>query len=238
VVSVAIAALTTVPFNAAAVYLPLFLQTVRGASVSGSGVQLAPLMVAMSVASIVTGRRVSVTGRYRTVLVVGLVLGAAGSVSLATIDAGTTTGTVMLMMVVLGFGFGMSSPVVNLTAQNAMPVEDLGAASSAMLTLRSLGGTLGIGVVGTILLTRLRSNIASIPAANDLDASSIASGPETIRALDEPLRSDVVAAMADAVGGALAIGVVISIVALLLAWLLPEHPLRDQASIQISESAV
>lgn len=236
-ISIVIAALTTVPFNAAVVYLPLFLQTVRGASVGGSGLQLAPLMVTMSVASIVAGRRVSNTGRYRALSFVGLTIAVAASVWLAMIHSGTSTFIVVAMMVVLGLGFGVISPVVNLAAQNAMPVADLGAASSALITFRSLGGTLGVGGVGSVILAELRDRVARLEGAASLDASAIVSGPESIEALGEPLRSGVTQAMSDAIAAGMVVGVPLAVVALVIAVWLPELPLRDHTVIEIADPA-
>jgi EmrB/QacA subfamily drug resistance transporter len=237
VLAIVVAALTTVPFNAAAVYLPLFLQTVHGASVSGSGLQLAPLMLSMSAASIVSGRMVSRTGRYRGLLLVGVTGGIVTSVWLSTIDATTGAFTIVLMMILLGLSFGTGAPALNVAAQNAMPVADLGAASSALITFRSLGATLGIGAVGSVLLSQLRSRIAALPGGSDLDPGTIASGPDTIAALDQPLRSEVVATMADSVAMAMAVGIPLMVLALLLVWFLPETPLRDQTVIEVRQDA-
>lgn len=235
--SILIAMFTTVPFNAAIVYLPLFLQTVHGASVSGSGLQLAPLMVMMSLASIATGRWVSATGRYKSLLLIGLVVGIANAMWLATIDASTTRVTVVAMMVVLGVSFGMASPIVNLTAQNAMPIADLGSASSAVITFRQLGATLGVASVGSVLLTQLRSGVVGLPGADGLDVEKIASGPDTIAALDEPLRSGVIGVMADSIASGLMLCIPLLVAALVVAIWLPELPLRDRTEIEIADVA-
>lgn len=235
--SMVIAALTTIPFNAAVVYLPLFLQVVDGASVSGSGLRLAPLMVMMSVGSIAAGRRVSKTGRYKLLLYVGLVLGVADVVGLAMLGTGTSTLTVVGLMLLLGLSFGITAPVVNLSAQNAMPLADLGAASSALITFRSLGATVGIAGVGTVLLSRLRSGIGALPGGSTLDVDAIASGPDTITRLAEPLRSGVIGAMADGVARGMAVCLPLVIVALIVAVWLPELPLRDHTEITIGGGA-
>ncbi|MFM2073030.1 MAG: hypothetical protein RLZZ623_3294 [Actinomycetota bacterium] len=233
VLAMLIGALTTVPFNAAAVYLPLFLQTVHGVGVSSSGLQLAPLMVMMSVGSIAAGRRVSATGRYKRLLQVGLVLAIVDTVWVATLDVGTHRWGVLLMMAVLGLSFGMTAPIVNLIAQNAMPVADLGAASSALITFRSLGATLGVAGVGSVLLSNLRSGIAALPNAAGLDATTIASGPDAIHRLPQPLQSDVIAVMAESVAAGFAICIPLVIVAFFLGVWMPEQPLRDSTAIEM-----
>jgi EmrB/QacA subfamily drug resistance transporter len=238
VLSMVIAALSTVPFNAAAVYLPLFLQTVDGASVSGSGIRLAPLMVMMSAGSIAAGRYVSSTGRYKRMLMVGLGLAIVNIVWMSSLDASTGRWVVVMMMVVLGASFGISAPVVNLTAQNAMPVAELGAASSALITFRSLGATLGVAGVGSVLLDRLRTGIAKLPDAQGLDVKTIASGPDTINRLSEPLRSNVISVMAHSIASGLAICIPLVIAAFVVALWLPEKPLRDRTEIEIDVTTV
>ena len=234
VMSMVIAALTSIPFQASIVYLPLFLQTVHDATVSGSGLQLAPLMVMMSVGSIWSGRRVSATGRYRAILLGGLVMFLLVTVWVATLGTTTTTLVVVAMMLSLGLAFGIVSPVVNVTAQNAMPVADLGAASSALMTFRALGATLGIAGVGSILLSRLRSGVAELPGSAGLDIGALASGPETIRGLDEPLKSGVIDAMSHAIATAMAVGVPLLAISLIAWYFLPELPLRDHTEIEVA----
>lgn len=233
VMSMVIAAITSIPFQASIVYLPLFLQTVHEASVSGSGLQLAPLMVMMSVGSIWAGRRVSATGLYRTMLLAGLVMFLLVTVWVSTLATGTSTLIVVLMMLSLGLAFGIVSPIVNVTAQNAMPVADLGAASSALMTFRSLGATLGIAGVGSILLTRLRSGVAALPGSDGLDIGALASGPDTIAALDEPLKSGVIDAMSHSIATAMSVGTPLLLIALVAWYFLPELPLRDETEITL-----
>ncbi len=237
VMSMVVAALTSVPFQASIVYLPLFMQTVNGSTVSGSGLRLAPLMVTMSVASILAGRRLSETGRYRRLMFGGLVMFLGVTMWLTTLGTSTSSFTIVLMMVALGLAFGIVAPVVNVAAQNAMPPADLGAASSALMTFRSLGATLGIAIVGSILSAQLRSGLAALPGTEGLDAGSLAAGPDTIRGLAEPLRTEVVAVMADSISTAMSIGVPLLVISLVAWYFLPELSLRDHTEIEISTTS-
>jgi EmrB/QacA subfamily drug resistance transporter len=229
VLSIALAALTTVVFQSAIIYLPLFLQTVNASSATRSGLLVAPLMASLAVASIFAGRRVSETGRYRVMLLVGMFGILATTFGLVRLDASTSQETVMLLMVVLGLAFGSASPIVNLSAQNAMPLPDLGAASSALMTLRTLGGTLGIAAVGTVVLSRLTSELVAIGAVG-VDGDQLATGPKAIAALAEPLRTEVVDAMARAIATGFWVCVPVAVLAVVLAWFLPEVPLRSYTS--------
>jgi EmrB/QacA subfamily drug resistance transporter len=238
VVAVALAGISVVSFNAAVVYLPLFLQTVRHSSATDSGLLVAPLMVSLAISSVVAGRFVSSTGRYKKALYLGLGSMVVAAVGLTvTLDATTSGLEISVWMLVLGFGFGTAAPIVNLCAQNAMPVADLGAASSALMTVRSLGSTLGIAGVGTVVIANLRSGIAALPSANGLDADQLAAGPGAIAALAEPLRTDVVDAMANAVAIGFAVCIPAAVAALVLAVWLPEVPLRSHTEVSLGEGS-
>jgi EmrB/QacA subfamily drug resistance transporter len=225
--SIGIAAISSVMFQSAGVYLPLFLQTVRGSSATRSGILVAPLMFGMAAASITVGRRVSKTGRYRVMLLAGT-LGMLGvTFGLMSLNNHTSPVVVITMMVVLGLAFGVVSPIVNLSAQNAMPVEHLGAASSALVTLRALGATLGIAAVGAVVLSRLSSGLANLQGLNGLDGEHLVTGPKAIAALAEPLRDQVTSAMARAIASGFWVCVPLALAAIAIAWLLPEVPLRS-----------
>ncbi len=224
---IGLGALSTILFQSAAIYLPLFLQTVNGSSATRSGLLVAPLMLGMAVASITSGRMVSSSGRYRRILLVGVVGMMGVSVGMVMLDATTSSATVVVLMVALGLGFGASAPIINLTAQNAMPVEDLGAASSALMTLRSLGGTIGIAGIGALILSRLGPGLAALGDIDGLDPQRLVTGPRAIAALPEPLRGQVVDVMARSISFGFWIAVPVSAAAIVIAWVLPEVPLRS-----------
>jgi MFS family permease len=234
--SIVTAGVSSVAFNAAIVYLPLFLQTVRRASATNSGLPLAPLMASMAAASIVSGRRTSTTGRYKALLLLGLATMIVGAVGLSRLDATSSTGVVVIWMTVLGLGFGTSAPVINLCAQNAMPLADLGAASSALMTFRTLGGTLGIAGVGTVVLTRLRHSIAALPNAGGMNAKQLATSPKLVASLTEPLHSQVVHLLARAITLGFTVCIPVAVLALLFGAFVPEKPLRAHTTAEVNEA--
>ena len=225
-VAVGLAATTTVLFQSASIYLPLFLQTVRHSSASQSGLLIAPVMIGMAFASVFVGRRVSVTGRYRTPLIVGLIGMCAVGIGLATLSSQSSFLTVTALMVVLGVSFGSCSPVINLAAQNAMPLEDLGVGTSALLTLRTLGGTMGIAGFGAVFLSRLSDGLSKLPAADGLNRRQLTLGPRQIAKLAEPLRSQITDLMARSIAVGFRACIPITVIALVLARFLPQVPLR------------
>ncbi len=157
------------------------------------------------------------------------------SAGMVSLDATTGSVTVVALMIALGLGFGASAPIINLTAQNAMPVEDLGAASSALMTLRSLGGTIGIAGIGALILSRLGTGLARLGDIGGLDPQRLVTGPRAIAALPEPLRGQVVDVMARAISFGFWIAVPISAAAIVVAWVLPEVPLRSSTAPTLVE---
>jgi len=226
VLSIGLAALSTVVFQSAVVYLPLFLQTVNASSATRSGILIAPLMLGLAVASVYVGRRVSDTGRYRVLLLIGAGGMVAATAGLAALDQNTGSVQVMSLMILLGLAFGAASPVVNLSAQNAMPLADLGAASSALMTLRTLGGTLGIAGVGAVVLSRISSGLAALPGGRGLDGEQLSTGPKAIAALAQPLRGEVIRVMASSIAHGFLFCIPVAGLLFVFAWMLPEVPLR------------
>ncbi|MFD0822024.1 MDR family MFS transporter, partial [Micromonospora zhanjiangensis] len=141
-------------------FLPLFQQTVQGASATNSGLLLLPLMFGMLVVSIVVGRTITKTGRYRIFPIVGGVVMAAGMALLTLLDVHTSKTQLALYMVVLGVGMGFLMQTTMLIAQNSVEQKDLGAASGAATFFRSIGGSFGISLFGAIFSHRLAASAA------------------------------------------------------------------------------
>ncbi|WP_329518715.1 MDR family MFS transporter [Spirillospora sp. NBC_01491] len=134
----------------AVLYLPLFQQTVQGASAASSGLLLLPMMVPMLVVAQVTGRTMSATGRYRIFFVLGGAFLTAGAALLATVDAGTGRLATGLAMALLGAGLGFAAQLSTTIALNSVEPKDMGAASGAVTLFRTVGGSLGVAAFGSI----------------------------------------------------------------------------------------
>lgn len=220
---------------AAVVFLPLFLQGVAGVSATSSGLLLAPMMLGVTASSMVTGRLISRTGSYQPQLVVGAVLSLLAGLPLIGISVDTSELTIALVMVVLGLGLGTVMPVLNLSSQNAVPFADLGAATSTVTFTRGLGSSIGVAVLGALLTSRLAAGLDELAAAGrvppGVDASTLADSPTAIQALDEPLRTEVGAALADAIGAVYLAAVPLLVIVVVLAVRVPELPLRTHAHV-------
>src|SRR3954469_17313410 len=112
--------LTTLSFFAAIVFMPVFLQSVTGASATSSGLLLLPLLVAATASTTISGRLISRTGRYKVFPVTGLALMSIGLFLLSRMDAGTSQATASVLLVVFGVGFGMVSQVLMVAIHNAV----------------------------------------------------------------------------------------------------------------------
>ncbi|MBE8516934.1 MFS transporter [Amycolatopsis sp. H6(2020)] len=132
-------------------FVPLFQQTVQGASASGSGTLLLPMTLAVVVASQVAGRVSSRTGRYRIFPVIGAACMAAGCAVLATVHAGTPVWLTSAALVLIGAGLGLSTQMMTLIAQNTVPAEEIGVATANTTMFRTIGGAIGTSVFGALL---------------------------------------------------------------------------------------
>ncbi|WP_431896805.1 MFS transporter [Nonomuraea sp. bgisy101] len=128
----------------AVTFLPLHLQQRQGASATGSGVLLLPLLAGAVAASFLAGRVIGRTGRYKAFLVSGTALTAAGTAGIA------LAGVAPAWMLLIGLGAGMLMQLVTLVAQNSVPSADVGVASAAGPFLRQLGGVAGVSAAGAL----------------------------------------------------------------------------------------
>src|SRR3546814_371110 len=129
-------------------FLALVLQVVDGASATGAGLLLLPLMLGLRAASVTSGRIISRTGRYKVFPVSGTVIAAVAMFLLSTMGTGTSQSTVTVYMVLLGIGLGLTMQTLVLATQNAVPTSDPGAATAAVRFFRSLGGSLALPLFG------------------------------------------------------------------------------------------
>ncbi len=132
-------------------YVPLFVQGVIGTSATSSGVVLTPLMLGAVIASFISGQWVSRSGRVRPNAIAGPIALTAGMVLLWQMDVTTTNGQAARNMVIAGIGLGLMMQVFVLAVQNAVPRETIGSATALTQFARSIGGTLGVTLMGVIV---------------------------------------------------------------------------------------
>jgi EmrB/QacA subfamily drug resistance transporter len=213
-------------------FLPLFLQVVAGTTATYSGLVLAPMMVALTAASIVAGNLITRTGRYKHFIVVGPVLTLAGMFMLSRLGVQSTAADVWPWMVVIGLGMGMFFPTITTLTQNALDITDLGAGTSTLTFFRSLGQTVGVGVFGAVLASRVESVLNDLlPSGTAVDVDRLLSTPAEIRALPAELESVVVEAVADATTLVFLVATPVVAGVLIATSLIPERPLRAWSAL-------
>jgi EmrB/QacA subfamily drug resistance transporter len=214
----------------AVTYLPLYLQIVKGHSPTTSGLLLTPLMAGVLVTSIGSGQLISRFGRYKPFPIAGTALMTVAMLLLSRISVGMPTWQAALLMVLLGFGLGMTMQVLVLAAQNAVPYELLGVATSGSTLFRQVGGSIGVSIFGAIFANRLGVHLASAlpPGVRPPAAAS----PELVDRLPPAVHSEYVGAFAASLRPVFAAAAGVSFVGFLLTWLLREVPLRKSAEAE------
>ena len=211
-------------------FLPLFQQTVQGESPTVSGLALTPMMLGVTVTSIVAGQVTTKTGRYKVFPILGGGIMALGMYLLTGLDVGTTVLTSALFYVVLGLGMGFLMQMVSLIAQNSVQQQDMGVASSARMFFQQIGGSLGVAAFGAVFARQLTSSLA---AASGSGAHISASGgqldPATVNTLPAAVRNDVFLAIAHAVQHVFIWALPSAVIIFVLAWFIKEVPLRGRA---------
>jgi EmrB/QacA subfamily drug resistance transporter len=216
-------------------YLPVFLQVVRGASPTASGLQMLPMMVGMLTASIIVGQLISRTGRYKVFPVAGTAVAAIGLALLARVSATTTATQISLAMLVLGLGIGMVMQVLVIAVQNAVEYRDLGVATSGATLFRLVGGSLGTALLGAVFSARLTANLSKLGGlgvahgANGMSAHDLST-------LSPAARGAYVQAFANSLDTVFVLAAIVAAVGFVLTLLLPEHPLRRTVAAVAGEA--
>ncbi|WP_320064420.1 MDR family MFS transporter [Micromonospora sp. RTGN7] len=215
-----------------AVFLGQYFQIGRGYSPTEAGLLTIPMMAGVLLSSIVAGRMITKSGKIKPYILAGSITLVVGFSLLGTIDHQTSLVLVGVAMFIVGTGVGMTMQNLVLAVQNTVSLKDIGAASSTVAFFRSLGGTIGVSVLGAILARRVGDRIT-----HDLTAAGIptsgGSGSSTLNldALPEPVKNIVRAAYGDATGHIFFISAAIAVVGVIAALLLKPTTLRSSLDL-------
>jgi EmrB/QacA subfamily drug resistance transporter len=170
--------------------IPLYLQIVKGASPTRSGLLLLPMVAGLMLASLGSGRLIARTGRYKVFPVVGSVLMVIGMGLLVTVGADTPLGPTDIYMTIFGLGLGLNMQSLVLAMQNAVPAKDMGVASASSSFFRSVGGTLGTAIFLSILFSEAGTKIGQQYAKAATDPAYLAAAkanPAQVTSLQQHL---------------------------------------------------
>ncbi|WP_129843751.1 MDR family MFS transporter [Streptomyces sp. RFCAC02] len=224
-----------------AVFMGQYFQIGRGYSPTEAGLLTIPMMAGVLLSSSVAGRMVSRTGRVKPYILAGVVVLTLGFFLLSFIDHGTSLVYVGAGMFAVGVGVGMSMQNLVLVVQNTVPLNEIGAASGAITFFRSLGGTIGVSVLGAVLANQVSAKIARGLERLGIDPSAAdsAGGGSTLNvdAMPAPVREIVRGAYGDATGHIFLISAVIALVGLAAVLFLTPATLRDSLDLQKPQPA-
>ena len=219
-----------------AVFLGQYFQIGRGYSPTQAGLLTIPMMAGVLASSIIAGRLITRSGRIKPYIVAGSIILVAGFALLATVDHRTNLVFVGVAMFCVGVGVGMVMQNLVLAVQNTVALKDIGAASASVAFFRSLGGTIGVSVLGAVLAHRVSSQITHDLTAAGIPAGGSRGGSTLDLASLPPVVQDIVrAAYGDATGRIFLLSAIIAVVGILAAVLL--RPVTLRSSLDLPDSA-
>lgn len=216
----------------AIVYIPLYLQTVHGASPTASGLELLPMVAGMLTTFILSGQLVSKTGRYKIFPIVGSAILAVGLAMLTRLGPHTSYGLAAVYMLVVGLGVGLVMQVLVVAVQNSVPYSQLGTATSTSTFFRTIGGSFGVSALGAVFNNRLLSQLKLHATASQLklvQGGNIALNPAQIKHLPPAERVLFINAFSHGLQGVFLAAVPFAVLAFVLSWVMKEIPLRTTA---------
>ncbi|PPK63566.1 MDR family MFS transporter [Actinokineospora auranticolor] len=232
--------------------LPLYLQIVKGATPTESGLMTLPMTFGILVAATGSGQLIARTGRYRKYPIIGLSLMVVAMFLFSRIGVDTPVWATMLIMVLAGAGLGLCMQTLILAIQNDVPVKDMGVATSSATFFRSIGGTVGTAVFLSILFSVVGDRIGDAFATARGDASFVAAlqqnpqfaeslsngggidlnNTQFLTTLDPTLAKPILTGFASSLDTVFLVGACVTVVAFALIWFLKETPLVNKSGIQ------
>ncbi len=213
-------------------FLSLYFQDSLLVSPTESGLRTLPQMLGVTLATFGIGRMIAKTGKYKMFPIIGSVLAFIGLIGIAQVSGSTSYLFLVFPMILLGFGTAAVFTTTSIASQNAVDFSDLGVTTATVMFFRSLGGSFGLAIFGTILNSTIRSEIPKrVPSLVADNASSIIRSPEQISKLPLASKQAVVDSLAMGVSRIYWVCGGVMIIAFLLALVLREQPLRLRAGL-------
>jgi EmrB/QacA subfamily drug resistance transporter len=212
------------------IFVPLNIQMTHHAGATESGLLLLPAVFGITAGAVVGGRLVSATGRYKVYPLVGTAIAIAMfglMVAVGERMADPLWATALLAP--LGVGLGLLMPVLTVASQNAVAPGDLGAATSLTSFSRSLGGTIGVAVIGTIFTHNLAARLEAAGVPGLEPRAVLEMGRAALDPLPEAAQGAALAAVEAAFGSVYLSATVLAAGLFLLLLGLKELPLRSAA---------
>lgn len=219
-------------------FLGQYFQVARGATPTEAGLLTLPMIAGNLIGSVLSGQLISRTGKWKRYLIAGSILLIGGLGLAGTIDHTTELWLTGLYTAVLGLGLGLLMQNLVLAVQNTVRATDIGTASASVAFFRSVGGAIGVSVLGAVLGNRVKELAtqglakAGIPVTGGSGGGSM-----DLKDLPPQIRDIMRAAYGDATAEIFMISAIVGIVALVAVLFIKEKPLRRTVDLQPETSA-
>ena len=236
---------------ATSVFLAQYFQLARGATPTESGLMTIPMIVGQMGASIIIGQLVSRFGKWKGWMLTGSVLATIGVTLMSTLRYDTPFALVAVYMFVLGAGLGMVMQNLTLIVQNDTPPTQLGAASSNVNFFRTIAGTIGVTIMGSLLSTNVgtyvKDGLAGFKPTSQDEIGALqhlASGDvPKMGELPDSIRTIVESAYGHGIADAFIIAIPLAVLAVIAIAFIRNKPLStknaaEQLREQAEESAI
>jgi len=188
-------------------------------------------MIGVTLGTFGIGRLILWTGKYKAFPVIGSAVAVVGLYAISHITGTTAYGWLIIPMIAMGFGMAAVFTTTSIATQNAVEYHDLGVATATIMFFRSLGGSFGLAVFGTILTATVRTEIPERLGVSADEAASLIREPDDIAGLAPTSRAAVVDSLASGVGRVYLVCAGVMVVGLIASILMPERPLRPRAGL-------
>jgi EmrB/QacA subfamily drug resistance transporter len=205
-------------------FIPLFVQSVLMTSATQAGITISPMLLGWVGASIV-GTRLLLRVGYRKLAILGTGTLVVGAFLMTTVNAGISQTLLMIYVTLMGIGMGLSIPSFLIAVQTTVEKRYLGTATSTLQFSRSIGGTLGVSVMGAALSARLAANLSASGLDLGLISQLLNPVPGAQAALNEAGRI----AVANAINLVFIIAFVAALLALIVTFFSPRKELTETA---------
>ena len=219
------------------IFLPQYLQVVRGVSATASGLMMLPVLSGVLLTSIVSGRLISRFGRYKGFVVFGTVVATIGLVLLAQLGPHTSLPVLGSWMFITGGGMGLLMQTLVMATQSSVETRDLGIATSSVMFFRTMGGAVCASAFGALLTNRLSVGLnhnlpPAVARAVGKSSDKLVTSPEAVKALPSTVRHAIGIAYSSALGDVFLAAVPLTAICILLAIVLREVQLRNVSGLQ------
>lgn len=231
---------------ATSVFLAQYFQLARGATPTESGLMTIPMIVGQMGASIIIGQLVSRFGKWKGWMLAGSVLTTVGVSLMATMRYDTPFPQVAVYMFILGAGLGMVMQNLTLIVQNDTPPTQLGAASSNVNFFRTIAGTIGVTIMGSMLsnsvVSYVKDGLAGFVPSTPEEIGALkhlaSGGVPKVAELPDTVRSIVESAYGHGIADAFIIAIPLAVLAVIAIAFIKNKPLSTKnAAEQLREQA-